>query len=464
VNAVNTSSFQQDQQALEAQVCAARDNIKGLEEQVRGVEGELQGLFAQREQYQLLTHICESLDQLESMGAGPLFWGEQSGAEDAKERVASARGQATQFLDRIAGIEQRRKKLHESIEDELLNIDDFVAEIARLREQEERKLSEFLVEREISELPYRPMVMPWDRQGEDGRRFRKIILIALLITFSVGTGMNLWELPPREEQVVVEVPERLVKLVKNEPPPPPPKEQQKPPEEKKEEQVAENKPKDEKPTPTEVKQARAKAETVGVLAFKNNFADLMSAADEPQLGVDAKLGADMRKNAGSQAVGLTTQRSLVVAQAAAGSGGINTASLSRNAGGGGKNITGVSFARVTDAIGVNAKGTDRPLSSGPGPSRTDEEIQIVFDRYKAALYRIYNRELRNDPTLRGKMVLRITIEPSGEVSACKVESTDLTSAALSADILARVKKFNFGAKENVPKITILYPIDFLPAT
>ena len=38
--------------------------------------------------------------------------------------------------------------------------------------------------------------------------------------------------------------------------------------------------------------------------------------------------------------------------------------------------------------------------------RTDEEIQIVFDRYKASLYRLYNRELRNDPTLRGQMVLQ----------------------------------------------------------
>jgi hypothetical protein len=99
-----------------------------------------------------------------------------------------------------------------------------------------------------------------------------------------------------------------------------------------------------------------------------------------------------------------------------------------------------------------------------GPSRTDEEIQIVFDRYKAALYRIYNRELRNDPTLRGKMILRITIEPNGTVSACKVESTNLASSALSAEVVDRVGKFNFGAKDGVPRLTILYPIDFLPAT
>ena len=97
------------------------------------------------------------------------------------------------------------------------------------------------------------------------------------------------------------------------------------------------------------------------------------------------------------------------------------------------------------------------------PSRTDEEIQIIFDRYKAALYRIYNRELRNDPSLRGKMVLRITIEPEGHVSACAIKSTDLASPALSADIVERVLKFNFGPKEGVSTVVILYPIDFLPA-
>ena len=37
----------------------------------------------------------------------------------------------------------------------------------------------------------------------------------------------------------------------------------------------------------------------------------------------------------------------------------------------------------------------------------------MFDRYKAALYRLYNRELRRDPTLRGQIVRRLTIEPDG---------------------------------------------------
>jgi hypothetical protein len=96
-------------------------------------------------------------------------------------------------------------------------------------------------------------------------------------------------------------------------------------------------------------------------------------------------------------------------------------------------------------------------------SRTDEEIQIVFDRHKAALYRLYNRELRGNPTLKGQIVLRMTIEPDGSVSLCEVKSTNMKSKQLSGHVVERVKTFDFGAKEDIPAVTIVYPIDFLPA-
>ncbi len=117
------------------------------------------------------------------------------------------------------------------------------------------------------------------------------------------------------------------------------------------------------------------------------------------------------------------------------SGGINLAALSRNAGGGGGGggsggaIKGVQVGRATSSIG--GVGTaDRPLASGARASRTDEEIQIVFDRYKAALYRLYNRELRKDPSLRGQMVLRLTIEPDGSVSMCQLQASDMNAPEL----------------------------------
>src|SRR5690349_10282398 len=168
------------------------------------------------------------------------------------------------------------------------------------------------------------------------------------------------------------------------------------------------------------------------------------------------------------------------------SGGINVASLSRSVGGGGGggggggNGGGGVGGRGTGAGGGAGGGVgsgvgravstispitgpDRPKArGGAGAARTDEEIQIVFDRYKASFYRLYNRELRNNPALKGQMVLRLTIEPDGSVSMCVLQSTDMDAPDLATQVVGRVRTINFGAKD-VPAVTIVYPIDFLPA-
>jgi hypothetical protein len=45
---------------------------------------------------------------------------------------------------------------------------------------------------------------------------------------------------------------------------------------------------------------------------------------------------------------------------------------------------------------------------------------------------------------------------------CKLHSTDMNAPALVEQVVERVKTFPFGAKD-VPPVTIVYPIDFLPA-
>jgi hypothetical protein len=196
----------------------------------------------------------------------------------------------------------------------------------------------------------------------------------------------------------------------------------------------------------------------------------MNEAPVAMLGTEATL-----RNKSWQAKGqAAARRSLVAIQAEGGSsGGISGAGVSRNIGngnasrlGGGGGYGGgggEGFVQVESSIS-NLEESSRPTSDGLAPGRTDEEIQIVFDRYKAALYRIYNRELRKDPTLRGKILMLISIEPDGAVSLCEVESTDLASPELVTRIVERIKRFNFGPKEGVHKMTILYPIDFLPAS
>ena len=204
----------------------------------------------------------------------------------------------------------------------------------------------------------------------------------------------------------------------------------------------------------------------GILAFKEQFASLAQDKDAPRLGNDARYAA-------ADEVGTASSHSLLTTNTPGSSGGIDAGSLSRNVGGGGgrggggggMGGPGLQVARAKSSIAGIGGGDGRPKAhSGLGASRTDEEIQIVFDRYKSAFYRDYNRTLRINPTLQGKMVLRLTIEPDGSVSMCQLQSTDMDSPDLVTQVVNRVKTINFGAKEGVQAVTISYPIDFLPAT
>ena len=215
------------------------------------------------------------------------------------------------------------------------------------------------------------------------------------------------------------------------------------------------------PTPQE------KIANTGILAFRDKLAGLRQDKVAPSLGTDARFRAAVDVGQGQ---GQGPSGSLLSANAPGGSGGIDVGSLGRSVGGGGGRGMGgagggdgVSVGRATSPI-AGIGGGERPLATGgPGPARTDEEIQIVFDRYKASFYRLYNRELRNDPSLKGQMVLRLTIEPDGSVSMCVLQSTDMKAADLATQVVSRVKTINFGAKEGVQALTIVYPIDFLPA-
>jgi prefoldin subunit 5 len=460
---VNSSLLAEELEPLKAQIEQVRGKLQVLEGELRAVAAELETFSADKQRFEALRDVCDALDALDETGAGELFWAEMSGADDVSGHLERLRERIAQFEGEIRGTQDKHGSLKAQINKRHEELDYLHEEVRQAYGREERRKEEFLVERELSPLPYRQMVMPWTNQGEGERRFRLALIVALLLSIGFGYLIPMWKLPAPDRSAVVEIPERLAMLVKKEPPKPEPL-PERPKEEKKPEQEEEKKPEkpiEERPKPTtaETQSARKKAENTGVLAFKDTFADLMDDTPVAKLGVEARLSNQPAVAGQAQA-----SRSLVSMQTTGGSsGGIVTAAVSRNVGSGNADrLGGVGFARVESAVAGLAEEA-RPLSSGPGPARTDEEIQIVFDRYKATLYRIYNAELRKDPTLRGKMILRITIEPGGEVSACTVESNDLASPELVAQIVDRVKRFNFGPKENVPKTTILYPIDFLPA-
>ena len=356
-------------------------------------------------------------------------------------------------------MEGRQAALRDQIKQHTDTIDAIERALFEVQYEEEQLSYEWEIEREIDEKP-RKALLSWAYNGEDDKRFRKSAWLALLVTLLLSAIVAQITLPP----LVVngqEVPQRVVRLLEEKKiPPPAPVEMPKPKvrvEKKPVEQpvqVAKAEPKVEQLAPKE-----PEVKDQGILAFRERLA---AANDDQVVGrLGSKASIDNSDYAGR------AQRSMLTTNAPGSSGGINLASLSRGVGrgnGNGGGMAGVAVTRASSAIAsVGKPGGDRPVAGDVGVAgRTDEEIQIVFDRYKSALYRLYNKELRRDPTLKGQVILKLTIEPDGTVSLCELKSSDMNAPELTAQVVDRVKGFDFGAKP-VPAITILYPIDFLPA-
>lgn len=305
-------------------------------------------------------------------------------------------------------------------------------------------------------LPYRSTDLAWSIGEDEDQRYRHLRKRTLQIFLVLAILLTLLPTPKLSREQAEELPPQLAKLLlERQTPPPPPVTKAPEPELKKPEPKKEVKKKEE-PKKQTVEAARAKAEKSGLLAFKDELSDLRSA---PTSKLDkAELAKDPVPAAGKAGPG--AERSLITSSARSGSGGINTAKLSRDTGGGG--LGARSTGQVASPVG--AGGGDGQLTRGSSgkASRSLEEIKLVFDRNKGAIYTIYNRALREDPSLQGKVVLKLTISPAGQVLDCRVVSSELRNPELERKLVARIKQFDFGAKA-VDTMVVTYPIDFLPS-
>jgi protein TonB len=91
----------------------------------------------------------------------------------------------------------------------------------------------------------------------------------------------------------------------------------------------------------------------------------------------------------------------------------------------------------------------------------DAGIEQSFDRNKGAIYALYGRALRESPGLKGKIVFEITIATSGEVSSCRIKSSELNHLDLETKLVERIKLFRFPPRQS--PTTVVKPIDFFPA-
>jgi TonB family protein len=305
---------------------------------------------------------------------------------------------------------------------------------------------------------YREYELPWTSGSGQEQKFRRLlggVVIAVTVIGLVWPFLPTPEVAPYE---IEEIPPRIAQLLLEQQPPPPPPVQVPEPEPEPEvpEQVVEKEPEPEpEPEPVDTAELAREQAQAALMPFAEDLSELVDKDLVDSLADDRPLTASVGEAE-------RNERSMITSKVGTASGGINTAGLSRNTGGTG--IAGRSTTKVTSPVaglGQSAGGAQRTGTSGKA-SRSREEIELVFDRNKGAIFALYNRALRQDPSLEGKLVLRLTISPSGEVTLCEVVSSELGDDELERKLVQRVKLFRFEAKDVEP-ITTTKPIDFFPA-
>ena len=291
---------------------------------------------------------------------------------------------------------------------------------------------------------FRRFELPWGLGEESERKFVKLLRTLLIIATVLAIAVWLIPQPERVKVKPEDLSERVVQLIVERPKPPPPP----PPPEPEEPKPDQPKPV-EQPKPAEQPKPNLRKQ----MAVFDELADLREQTldlKDPQLKAPVE---DAR-----------SERNLITSQAGRASGGINTSNMSRGFGGGQGEIGTHTTTQVSHGAGLdpNAGGrVTRTGNSGKG-SRAREEVEIVFDRNKGALYALYGRALRDQPELQGKLVLEFTIAPTGEITMCRVVSSELNDPELEKKIVARVRLIKFKAADVEP-LTVSKPIDFFPA-
>lgn len=207
------------------------------------------------------------------------------------------------------------------------------------------------------------------------------------------------------------------------------------------------KPVQKKPSEAELRaKAREKAANSGLLALSDQLSTLRDQSTSSVSNLNS--GGDKAKSVKRNVLAAKTDNSL--------SGGASVSQQSAAGGLGGREQAAV----VVSEVAVQAV-ESTVASSSYQQSRSADEVRRVMDSNKGAIYSVYNRALRKNPTLEGTFGFSLTIEPSGQISNVSLLNSELDDSALEKRLLARIRMIKFDPKD-VGVTEVNYSFDFLP--
>lgn len=295
----------------------------------------------------------------------------------------------------------------------------------------------------------------WNLSQREEKRFKQGVAIAMMLLLVVGMLVPLKQVPEIERKKLEQLPPQLAKVIlEKKPPPPKPKPEPKKEKPKPEEPKVEEKPKPKPlPKPATVQEAKKQAEQAGLLAMADELAAMREALDMSALN-----NQPLNQGTGNE---VKNSRKILAGRANTGSGGITTGNLSRDVGGPQLEVRQQVMVDAPEELIAEVQQAAAAKQSGHTVTRSEEQLRLVLEQAKGSLYTIYNRALRKQPTLQGKVIFELDIAPNGAVSACRIISSELEDEKLERKLMMRLRALNFG-KQRVAATKTQWAIAFLP--
>ncbi len=313
--------------------------------------------------------------------------------------------------------------------------------------------------------------LPWSSSRDEDQRFNKILGVLAVVFLVLSVMVTVLKVPALTRAEKEQLPPQLarVMLQKQELPPPkvvePPKVEEKKSEEKKPEKKIEAvKPIEKAQTPPSKKEVIDKAKEQAQAQISTFKDDLMEMREMAQTTMVETASATINDAA---AKATQVDRSMINSGQTKGSGGINVgAYASRDTGGvalSGRETTKVKSGLADaskKAAGATGSGGGNADGAG-GAARSEEEMRKVMEQHKSSIFSIYNRALRDNAALQGKVKFKIVIDPSGQVVEVSIEFSELKEPALEAKLISKLKSISFPSSA-VLRTTFYQTLDFLP--
>jgi outer membrane biosynthesis protein TonB len=309
-------------------------------------------------------------------------------------------------------------------------------------------------------LPVKTELPPLDKgslwQSVD-HLFFLILIASLAIHFTAATYLALLPSVEESELALDQLPDRFAKVIlpPKLPEPAPPKEERREAERKeKREQTAGKQPRGD-PTArrAEIQQRVASKGLLKILGSRGSggaFADVLGQSTGTGEIASALAGASGIGIATADALGQGGTRKGGRAGAMAGIGDVGTS------GGGNVNLGSKGDARVSGRV----KDSTPDVDSGS----VDREALARYVRQRLkAMQGCYERELKRNPSLKGKVLIRFSILPSGRSGDIEFEQNTLGDDAVTECIRSVIRGWIFPFKPP-DSVSVAYPFVFSPAS